>query len=338
MIGAGLLLGFAPAAQTAGWSALVGIPIAGLVLLALLRVGRWAEPFPVALGLLLRVLAGAAVLGAVTVYVAPGQPVVAFGVLAVALAVRASGYQPPALAVQLLTGLVLAVLLAVVAASFAIAPVVPFEPNQLDPLGVARVLGLFLFALLGVGTGERGSASMALGGGAFALLAVGAAALYQLGPARLGLSPAPLRDMLAAADATALGGLLDGAVLVIAVIAVYWLLGGIGTAAGSLGLPGIAAIWSTVGGLLILVAGLFGTPTELLVLAGCVALAWCGWPALRAVYLDRSKLAAGCLVVLAIALAAQPVGYLGVAALLVLLAAAGALAARRTNRDQLTTR
>lgn len=111
--------------------------------------------------------------------------------------------------------------------------------------------------------------------GTVAALAVGAAALYQLGPIRLGLSVTSLRDVLAAADAAALTSML------IAVAALAGLTSAVGcagrlrqagerlTGGGNTGRWGGAALVA-VGGAAIWAAVL--GPVSAVLLAGAVAL------------------------------------------------------------------
>ena len=111
--------------------------------------------------------------------------------------------------------------------------------------------------------------------GTVAGLAVGAAALYQLGPIRLGLSVTSLRDVLAAADAAALTSML------IAVAALAGLTSAVGcagrlrqagerlTGGGNTGRWGGAALVA-VGGAAIWAAVL--GPVSAVLLAGAVAL------------------------------------------------------------------
>ncbi|MPZ83342.1 MAG: hypothetical protein GEV28_24290 [Actinophytocola sp.] len=222
--GAGLFLGLAPAAALAGpWlpaalvlAAVIGWPAA----LSTSERPLDTAPLPLrrtgfvlfALG---RLAAAVAIAGTFGRYATPAQPVL--GALGLVLVVCAAALVslPPAV-IRVAAAVVLACLALVVAACFAIAPVAPAvaAPEGGSVPGVLAAAGLLSVCFFGTffgtaptGRDRRGTvvvfAVVAVG-----CLAVAAAALYQVGAPRLALSPAPLVDMLAAADASALEPLL----------------------------------------------------------------------------------------------------------------------------------
>lgn len=101
----------------------------------------------------------------------------------------------------------------VVAASFAIAPAPPTAPSPGRLVGVSGAAGTMFFGFLGF---ERllvpdkriavlwRNVIVAVVIMTLVLVIIGAALLYQLGPARLGLSPTPITDALVAASAAGL--------------------------------------------------------------------------------------------------------------------------------------
>ncbi|HEY3609935.1 MAG TPA: amino acid permease [Pseudonocardiaceae bacterium] len=212
------------------------------------QLGRW--PGRVAGGLYLagRAAAAAALAACFGAYVAPDRPILAaLGVLVLAVVADAVGVRPPRALTRALTVFVLVVLALVVAACFAIAPPPPTgvplpagTPGLDDPGELLPAAGVLFFAFLGF---ERVTApgadqtvtsrrrllvvipvllAVALG----TYLAVGAAVLRQLGPTRLAVSAAPLRDALDAADAGALGPLVTVAAMVATGTALLFVVGG----------------------------------------------------------------------------------------------------------------
>ncbi|MBN6041805.1 hypothetical protein [Amycolatopsis sp. 195334CR] len=229
LVGAGSLVVLAAGAAAAGWWLLAGIGLAGA--LAWLAAG-----LPPAGG---RLAAGTRAAGrigllplfgsAFAAYVVPGAPSwVAGVVVAVLVLAQALGLRPSAFTARWITGLLLVAGLALIALCLAIAPVEQAQSGpHPGPAGVllAAVVVVPLLVRPGEDTGE-GRSRWWPGEGrsrwwsgerwsrwwpvapVAALLALAAAALYQLGPFRLGLSPTSLRDLLAAADAPALATML----------------------------------------------------------------------------------------------------------------------------------
>lgn len=253
MLGAGVLVGPAPAAAASGGWFLLGIPIAALMAAcsafataeqsavyrgpgaayAATRATLGAVPARIlaSADLAGHVAAMAAVAGAIARYAAPGflpasaaSGVAAVTILVVVLASTA-GLRIRGLAAWLWLGLTLAVLAIVVTACFAIPPAsLPAMdmPRGNDATGIVGAAGVMVFALLGferlTAPGEerdraggkvlrRGVVTSLVVAAGITLL-VGAALLYQLGAARLALSPAPVLDALTAASAANLAPLV----------------------------------------------------------------------------------------------------------------------------------
>jgi hypothetical protein len=114
-------------------------------------------------------------------------------------------------------GLLLVAALAFVALCFAVEPASGYMPgNGAGPFSVLFAAAVAFPVFAGAGGVLR---SWRLWPAAGAGLAVAVAALYQVGPVRLGLSPTSLRDVLAAADAQLLQPALAVAVAVATVAA-----------------------------------------------------------------------------------------------------------------------
>jgi APA family basic amino acid/polyamine antiporter len=253
MLGAGLVAGLAPAVSAAGTWVLASIVVAALAAAALSTVDSLAPASPpgaplaarvaVGLGLLGRVAAAMAIAAAFGDYVLPDRPAVAAVALAMAAtAATVLGARLPApnlrIAVGMAVGIVLAVLAVFVTVCFAIEPaepvvaVPPGSTGSADPWGLPAAAGLMFFAFLGFHRAaepgarrSRRAALLAIGIASAVYLGVAAAALHQLGGPRLALSPAPLRDAMAAADAAALDSLLTVGVAVAAACAALAVLG-----------------------------------------------------------------------------------------------------------------
>lgn len=246
MVGAGLFAGFAPAAAAAGWWLLPALllpavlawcavtstsaqstacpGIGGGYLATREYLGAWPARLTGSLDVAAKAAAGAAIAGVLGQYVYPPQPWVA-ALTALALSTALNGLRitwPPSLN-RVLLGVALAVLGVIVAAGFAVAasPAPVTVPAGPSVRGLPGAAGMLFFALLGFeritgrdsadglgGRTRRRAGQLAVGIGLVLYLVVGSALLHQLGADRLALSPAPLRDLLAAADASALQPLL----------------------------------------------------------------------------------------------------------------------------------
>lgn len=200
------------------------------------RLGRW--PGRMAGGLYLTAGAGSA--GAVAstfgAYVAPASPrLAALAVLVLAVVADACGVRFSRGVSRVVVGFVLVVLAIVVVTCLAVAPPPPTGvappagvPGSDDLGGLLPASGVLFFAFLGFervtapGTGQAGAAHARLrlvipllvAAACAVYLVVGFAVLRQLGPERLAISAAPLRDALAAADGAALAPLVTLAALV----------------------------------------------------------------------------------------------------------------------------
>ncbi|RLK55342.1 amino acid/polyamine/organocation transporter (APC superfamily) [Actinokineospora cianjurensis] len=258
-LGAGAPLVCAPAAAAAGWWSVAGVVLAGLVALLTAvsladlaaqscltgvsahvrtRLGVLPGRMAGVLDIGGRVVGAAAVAGTAGAYLAPSQPkVAAVGVVVVvaALALGRVAFSAPSRWV--IAGVTIVTLAVFVTTGLAIEPVqqavaaTAGTPGSDDPTGVIAAAGLFAFGFLGV---ERAVGTRArVGIVAVVVVAVGyllvcVAALRQLGGPRLGLSPTPLRDALAAADGAAIDPMLTAGILVGALLAVRTLLSGAG--------------------------------------------------------------------------------------------------------------
>lgn len=218
MIGAGIFAGLAPAARVSGAWLLAALALAALLAVA---CGLSTSDSPGPLGVVGRVAGAAAIAGMFGSYVLPAQPLpAAAALLAVAAVLTAFGVRPSRPVMITGVAVVLAGLVVFVAACLAIEPAgsAVAVPEADNPAGLPAATLLMFFGFLGfeqAGPRRRGAIVVALGG----YLAVGYAALRQLGGPRLAFSPAPLRDALAAADATALDPILTVAAATAAVLA-----------------------------------------------------------------------------------------------------------------------
>lgn len=225
--GAGLFLGLAPASALAGWWLVAGMVLAAAVavLLALSTPDVTPGPVVLSLGILGRIAAAVAVSATFGVYVVPEQPEVGAVVLVVAVAAVVLLAPPLPPVVDRVAAVVVVVVLVVVAvACFTIVPVAPPVLPSPDAAGSDEPLGLLpsaaLLFLCFVGGRTTGRVRPAVIVVVLAVsVAVAIGALRQLGGERLALSPAPLRDVLTAADAASIDGLLAVGVTVACVFA-----------------------------------------------------------------------------------------------------------------------
>lgn len=241
MLGAGLLVGAAPAALAAGWWLLAGVPVAVVAagccaLASAHQSAAYRGPgaahactrarlgvVPARIGAsaaLAGQLAAMAVVARVAVrHAVPAAPpaLAAVLVLLVVLAATA-GLRIRGAAAWLWLGLSVLLLGVVLAACFAIAPapqVATGVPDGDGGVGITGAAGLVFFGLLGFerltappeerdrhrGVVVKRATIAALLIAGAFALLLGLALLHQLGPARLALSEAPVLDALEAADA-----------------------------------------------------------------------------------------------------------------------------------------
>jgi basic amino acid/polyamine antiporter, APA family len=293
--GAGLFLGLAPAASLAGRSLPAAVALAavigGLAVLSIRERPLTTASAPVrrlgfALETLGRLVAGVAIAGTVASYLSPLAAVVVVVVVVAAAVVEV----PPACHLVAAV-VVLAVLGIVVAACFTIDPVAPAvaAPDGGSVVGVLAATGLLTVCFFGADAVTRPDATrapdrarlgvvVALGVVAVVCLAVAFAALRQLGASRLAASPAPLRDVLAAADATAISRLLVVGVVVGCGFALLGVVRGLHA-------PGVPRLRLAVAAGLVAVLGALYVPPAA-ALAGAAVLLLCA-AAFRAIAVRR---------------------------------------------------
>ncbi|WP_086665235.1 amino acid permease [Lentzea kentuckyensis] len=260
VLGAGVFAGFAPAASLAGWWVLPALALSAFAALCSAfstadqsraypdvgggygyvraQLGVWPARMTASAHLLGRAAMAAAVASMFGAYVVPDQPTVGALALVVATAVLgAAGFRFSTGVSVLVSLVVLGVLALVVASSFSIEPV-PSAGETGTVNELVGVAGLMFMAFAGFERitaphrGERHHSPAVLrvaipvliGLSFVVCLAVGAGLLRQLGSARLALSPAPLRDALVAADASALVPLVQIAAAVAGVAALHFVL------------------------------------------------------------------------------------------------------------------
>jgi basic amino acid/polyamine antiporter, APA family len=275
-------------------------------------LGRWPARLAGGPFLLGRMAGAAAIALCAGAYLYPADPVAAALVLLVVVAVAdAAGLRVPAVTTRLLLAVVLVVLAVVVAACFALpappptgVPVPPGTPGLDQLSGLLPAAGMAFFGYLGFERltapgpdgvrlsvrARRRAVPLLFGAAVLGYLAVGAAALHQLGPVRLALSPAPLRDALTTAEGGSLAPVLAVGVLVATACTLFGLLGearrGVATMAGTgdlprgLTRPALAALPVALGG----IAGvllLSGTTALGLAAAGMLAYHACANAAAR---------------------------------------------------------
>lgn len=303
VLGAGLLIGLAAGAAAGGWWLPGGIALAAAV--AGLAVWRRPAELP---ALRLAVLISLAAMTASTfaVYLVPAQPVLASStVIALMTAALLTGAEVRSFGRRLLAGVLLAAAAVFVAVCFAIGRpgsgdywavytpdlAMPFQTRPMPVPGLPGPAGVLsaavvLFALFTTLTPDlpRRTQLLRIGAGAGVAVAVAAAALYQLGAFRLGLSPTTLRDVLAAAEASGLGTLLDALVVVVTVPVLLMLL----TAARD----ELAKVWQAPSAARTVVAGALAALLAA-VLVPAIALVVASTFALGATLLGWIKIAAG---------------------------------------------
>ncbi|WP_243770139.1 hypothetical protein [Amycolatopsis acidicola] len=204
-VGAGLLIALAAGAAAGGWWLLAGAVLAGA--LAWLRpkpeVPPRAEPLVAGARMAVRLAGVPLFASAFGAYLVPEQPrIAAVAAVLVVVIADALGLELPRYARGWLLGILLAGAAGIVALCLAISPERGVGGNPAFTGMFAA--GAVLFPLLR----KRNPGALAVA------LAVCAAALYQLGPVRLGLSKVPFRDLLAAVDGQALYPLLAGIVVI----------------------------------------------------------------------------------------------------------------------------
>jgi hypothetical protein len=220
-LGAGVLIALAVGAEAAGPWVLAGIALAGLLALGSLWTVQSGHAAGNATGSVAgRAVGAAADLARVAVfasafsaYLLPSQPGLAASALVAGVAAAdLVGVRVPdglrrwiTITLVLAAAVLVGLCVAISPVRVAIATGAPSVPGVLLATAV-------MFPLLMPDRREHGVGRVC--GSTVVALAVAGAALYQLGPERLGLSPAPLLDVLAAADASAVAPLLTVVVVV----------------------------------------------------------------------------------------------------------------------------
>jgi hypothetical protein len=267
-LGAGILIALAAGAAAAGPWVLAAIALSGLLAMCSLP----AAPAPgwiTTLAGLARVSVFASAFGC---YVFPAWPGLAAAVLViVVLAAGIAGVPVPEALRRWIAGALVLAAAVLVALCLAIRPVDVVAPLAAPPVGGLLLAVAVMFPLLA--RPSRAGAIWWICGSTAVALAVAAAALYQLGPVRLGLSVTSLRDLLAAADAVQFGPLLTVVAVLATVPAALT-----GFAEARTGLPrgrmlacgiGVAAVAALAGPVVVLL--LAAVPAFAEVLAGFAA-------------------------------------------------------------------
>jgi APA family basic amino acid/polyamine antiporter len=319
------------------------------------QLGRWPGRTAGGLYLVSRAAAAAALAGCFGAYVSPNRPALpALALLVAVVAADIVGVRLSRSVTRVLTVFVLVTLVLVVAACFAIPPPPPTgvalpagTPGLDQPGGLLPAAGVLFFAFLGF---ERVTAPddgvpaarlrvvipvllvVALG----TYLLVAAAVLRQLGPTRLAVSSAPLRDALDAADASMLDPLVTIAAMVATAVGLLLVVGSgqrtADTMTGKGDLPSVGLLARVVIGGGAAVGVLVAGPADAIELAATCALFYYAftnaagrllsrdersWPSRVAcvglgvaVVIGMSMPAVDLLIVLAVALLAAAVGPL----------------------------
>ncbi|UIJ58466.1 hypothetical protein LWP59_30800 [Amycolatopsis acidiphila] len=261
-LGAGLGIALAVGAAAGGWWLPAAAVLAGVLVLCVPRgtLSPRVAPLDEGARLMARLGLVAVFASVVGEYLLPQYRVpAALAVVLVVTVVDAFGVSLPRFVRGWILGILLVGAAGVVALCLAIAP----EPGTGSGPGVT---GLFpaaavLFPLL-----DRRKPDRWLGGAVVLAAAVCAAALHQLGPVRLGLSDAPLADLLAAVDGQAIQPLLAGVAVIAAVPAA---LGALTEARGPLPRP----LGSVLCGLVAAVGAVLLQPVQAMLVAAALALA-----------------------------------------------------------------
>lgn len=224
-LGAGLVVALAVAASAAGRWLLAGI-VAAAVLVTVGarftgrgadddRAGRWLRAGSWAAALVVAGVAFAAYLGPSMPVRGTGAGFAAAGLVVGAVLADALGVRPGVRARRWVTGVLLVAAAAFVAVCVAIPPPDAGSSGPgpgMSASGAPGLPGAVVATVVFVPV-FAGLRTVGVLVGAVVATAVGAAALYQVGPVRLGLSASSLRDVLTAADARALTPALTGVVV-----------------------------------------------------------------------------------------------------------------------------
>lgn len=225
--GAGLFLGLTPASALAGWWLVAGMALAGALalLFALSTQDSSAGGGIPIVGILGRTAAASSVASAFGRYVLGDSEAGAVAFVVVVAAVVLLVPPLPGVVDRVAAVVVVGVLVLVAVVFFTIAPVELAVAPPADVAGADEPAGLLPSAVLlylcfaGSPVAARRERVAVVGVVLVVSMAVAIGVLWQLGGERLALSPAPLRDALAAADAAGIDGLLAAGVTVACVFA-----------------------------------------------------------------------------------------------------------------------
>lgn len=234
--GAGLFLALARASALTGWWLVPAMVLAATaaVLFALSTPDSPAV-WPASLvGILGRISAAAAAATAFGRYVVPGRPEVGAVMLVIVVTAVVLLAPPlPGVVERVAAVVVVGVLVLVAVSCFAIAPVdLAVAPpadaaGADDAMGLLPAAGLLFLCFVGSPAPARRERVAVVAIVLAVSLTVAIAVLWQLGGERLAISRVPLRDALAAADASGADGLLVLGVTVACVFALRGVLGDI---------------------------------------------------------------------------------------------------------------
>jgi hypothetical protein len=319
-LGAGLLIALAAGAAAGGWWLLGAVVLAGLLAVCVPEAQLPPRATPLAAGARLTAkLALVPVFASVfATYLLPEhRAVAAVAVVVVVTVASALGLSLPRFVRAWLLGILLVAAAGLVALCLAIAPERGAGSGP-GGLGIFAAAAL-LFPLL---RRPKAGPDWWLAGSVAVALAICTATLYQLGPVRLGLSEAPVGDLLAAVDGQALEPLLAGVVVLATLPAALGALAAVRAELPQWQGMVAASAAAAVGAALL-------DPVQALLFAAASALAEVLMVSLLALMVHRRDLRAVASAALAITLLAWlPPVYL----LLALVVIAAAVAARRSGR------
>lgn len=259
-LGAGILIALAAGTAAADTWVLVAIVLAGLLSAAVSRSVPSGPDMLGAAAALARVAVFGRVFGA---YLFPPHAGIAAAALVLAVTVAdLAGLRLPEWSRRWIAGALALAAGVLVALCAAITPVSLTDVAGPSAAGLPLAVVLMFPWLLP----DRGDHAVRRAAGAtVAALLVAGAALYQLGPVRLGLSVVSLRDVLAAADAASL-------LPVLAVVVVFATVSaGLGTITDVRETSGGSAVTMAAGGVVTAVIAGFASPLTVLVLASALA-------------------------------------------------------------------
>lgn len=252
LLGAGLLIGLAAGAAAGGW----WLPVGLLVAAGFAALAVWREPAGwLGLRAAILIFLAAMVASTFAVYLFGAHAELAStALIAVITLAAAAGARVPPYGRRLLIGVLAAGAAGLVAVCVGVEPPAGrgTPVPELSGAGAALSSAAVLYGLFTVVDRDRSRRARILGivAGGVTAAVVAAAALYQLGPVRLGLSPTSVREVLAAADAAQLTTLAHALVVLVTLPVLLLLLNAAAAAVAAVrpgprpalfGLVGIAA-------------------------------------------------------------------------------------------------